>query len=260
MTSPSAPTRLTFSVGTVISRSFSIWIRNIIPFTALILIVHVPLVIYIAWYQSIEEPTIAQIMTYTYVTQYATQFLSLIVAGALVYGVFEQLAGNRPGLGKCIGVGLARLGPVIVVGVIVGVIAAAPMVVAGLVNEAFILIGAIPALILYLMFFVAVPSAVVERPGIMGAIRRSVELTRGYKGTLFLILMVVGIIQAIIGGGVGFAFVTAEGDFEPMFDWVLLGVGVIFAGLQATLSAVTYHDLRVVKEGVGVEELQQVFA
>lgn len=34
---------------------------------------------------------------------------------------------------------------------------------------------------------------------------------------------------------------------------------ILFSGLPATTSAVVYHDLRVAKEGIGIEELTSVF-
>ncbi|MHC4847370.1 MAG: hypothetical protein ACYTEG_02840 [Planctomycetota bacterium] len=259
MTERSARTRSTFRVGSVLGRSISIWFRNIVPFTLLIIIVHIPMILYMVYYESIEEPSVDEFRIYSLVLEYAPRILTLVVAGALVYGVFEQLGGRRPGLGACVRVGLARLGPVLLVGLLVGVAWTAPIIIAGLVHEVAILVGIIPAIILLCMFFVAVPAAVVERPGILGAIKRSVELTRGYKGSIFLVNLVIGAMQWGVGVALGVVLVATESS-EGAFPWFILATIVLFGGLTATVSAVVYHDLRQVKEGVGLEELQQVFA
>ncbi|HEX8118643.1 MAG TPA: hypothetical protein VF521_15315, partial [Pyrinomonadaceae bacterium] len=44
----------------------------------------------------------------------------------------------------------------------------------------------VPGIIFSLMFSVSVPAAIVERLGAVDAMRRSYELTKGYKGLIFI--------------------------------------------------------------------------
>ncbi len=57
----------------------------------------------------------------------------------------------------------------------------------------------VPGMIAALMFYVAIPVSVIEGPGISESLRRSREMTDGYKKTIFLALIVVGMIQGLLG-------------------------------------------------------------
>jgi hypothetical protein len=49
-------------------------------------------------------------------------------------------------------------------------------------------------------------------------------------------------------------------DYGPTVWWVAFSLTTVLLGaLGSTTSAVTYHDLRVLKDGVGVDELAAVF-
>jgi hypothetical protein len=248
-----------FAVGSVLSRSIGIWLRNFIPFTLMIGIVQIPMVVYTYWFYNLEEVSDLQFQIYTRVSEYGNWILTLLVTGALAYGVFEQLAGNRPGLARCLRVGLARLGPVVGVGLIAGLSWAVPMLVGELIHPMARFAGAIPAIFLFCMLYVAVPAAAIERPGVIGALKRSIGLTQGYKGSIFLVNLVLGLIQVLIGTLLVIGVVSGDTQ-APGLEWMMLGLVIVFSGLPATAAAVVYHDLRVSKEGIGIEELTSVFA
>ncbi|MHC4959064.1 MAG: DUF6159 family protein [Planctomycetota bacterium] len=248
-----------FSVGKVLSRSIRIWLRNFIPFTLMIAIVQIPMALYTYWFVNLEEATELQRQVFDRVNEYGHWMLTLIVTGALAYGVFEQLGGTRPGLGKCLRVGLARLGPVLGVGLIVGLAWSIPMVVAELIHPLARIAGAIPAIFLFCMLYVAVPATVIERPGVIGALKRSIGLTHGSKGSIFLVNLVLGLMQIVLGIVMVMVVMSSDSETAGM-DWLVLAIAILFSGLPATTSAVVYHDLRVAKEGIGIEELTSVFA
>jgi len=238
-----------FTVGSVLSRSFSIWLKNLIPFTILTLLVYSPLVIYTLIVVS-GDLTLDRIETWAYVTDGAGALMFLIASAAICYGTFEQLRGRHASIGQSIGVGLKRLLPVLGVGILAGV-----CVLGGF----FLLI--IPGVILFCMLWVAVPVAVVEKPGVLASLKRSAELTSGYKGQIFMLLFVLGIIDVGVGKILEKLFVNESmtlGELKAYMVVVLLA-GIVIASLQAVAAALGYHDLREVKEGVDVEELVKVF-
>lgn len=238
-----------FGVGRVVARSFSIWLRNLIPFTLLSVIVYAPLIIYTIVMLS-GALTHEKVTMWGRVGGFGGFLLDLIVAGALVYGTFQQLRGRPAGMGAALVVGLKRLFPVLLVGVLVGLCVAAGMV---------LLI--VPGVILLCMLWLAVPVAVVERPGILASLRRSRELTAGYRGSIFGILLLLGVIKFGTFQILSTTMIDANssvGDVK-LYLWMTLFVGILLGTLSAVANTVAYHDLRVEREGVGVEELARVF-
>lgn len=238
--------RHAFAFGRVLGRTFPIWARNIVPFTILSLIVYSPVLVY-AYVAFPDDPGDEKALAwYLWTIIVGSYVLGLLTTGAFVYGVFQQLRGEPAGVGDCLRVGLTRLLPV------VGVAALAALLTAlGLVA---LIIGAI---VVACMLWVAVPVAVVERPGVVASLKRSAQLTSGHKGTIFGIVFVIGIMDR----AVDMILDKAMGPDAGMAAvWVTVATTLMFSSLQAVASAVGYHDLRVAKEGIGIEDLARVFA
>lgn len=245
-----------FGAGSVLSRTFSVWARNAVPFGLLGLLVHLPLVviawtgspIFEAWWGGIAEIALRQ-------------GLSLLLTGLVAYGVVMHLRGAPVPVGRCLSVGLSQFFPVLGVGLLVVL---------------WIILGyaalIIPGVIVTCMLWVAVPAAVLEKQPVREALRRSQVLTKGYRMAIFLVLLALGIIGMTVGLGVyGMIVGTLLFDTGDVISEETLARvrtanvvvnlldGVIFGPLAAVAAAVGYHDLRRTKEGVGVEELAKVF-
>jgi uncharacterized membrane protein len=115
----------------------------------------------------------------------------------------------------------------------------------------------VPGFILFAMWFVATPPCVVEQLGPFRSLGRSAQLTKGHRWKVFGLFIVLMLISAVIGGGVsmmlrqlGSPVLTAIGN--------LLWNGV-WGALYSIAVVVTYHDLRVAKEGVDIEHIASVF-
>lgn len=145
--------------------------------------------------------------------------------------------------------GFRRLLPLLAVGVLCYVI-----VVVG-----FVLL-VVPGIYLACALAVAVPAVVAERPGLLGAIRRSFALTKGKRFAIFvsfLVFWAVAMGVAILGN---FVVPQLTASFAPWLGTVLgLGVNMIFGTLVWTAPGVVYHDLRVAKEGVQTAQLAAIF-
>ena len=114
----------------------------------------------------------------------------------------------------------------------------------------------IPGLILYTIWFVALPACVVEPLGPWSSLRRSRELTKGHRWKLF------GLVLLLIIGGFGSS--PLESALTVVAGPIVGFIGRLFwKGLWVSFAtvaiAVAYHDLRVVKEGVDVDQVAGVF-
>lgn len=116
----------------------------------------------------------------------------------------------------------------------------------------------VPGLFLALMLYVAVPAAVEERLGPIGALRRSAELTRGYRLHIFYVLTKLAIAQFALSFAVNL-LVALAGAEAWVRQAVAFVIAALFVGLGATATAVAYYRLRMVKEGVGADEMVSVF-
>ncbi len=113
----------------------------------------------------------------------------------------------------------------------------------------------IPGLVLMTMWWVAVPAAVVERTGVIESLRRSVDLTRGYRWKVFGVIAVIWLGQIALDQLTNVVLAAA-----PIFSAVVsFFITVTITAYFAVVTAVCYHDLRVLKDGVGIHDIAQVF-
>jgi hypothetical protein len=243
-----------FSVGTVLGTGFRVWLRNIIPFTLITVVIYAPLIIWAVTAVS-GEMTLDRIGGAVHWETYGgalSLLLNVFVSATLTYGVVMELQGKRASMLACVTTGFARLFPVLGVGILTF------LAVAG---GCICLI--VPGIIIMCMLYVATPASVIERPGVMGALRRSRELTAGHKGQIFGILFLLGllgfaarkIVAAMLPSGID-AILAAL----PKFIYIELALQILLGTLGSVMAAVAYYYLRKEKEGTGAEELASVFA
>jgi hypothetical protein len=132
---------------------------------------------------------------------------------------------------------------------------------------AFLLI--VPGLMLFAMWFVATPACVVERLGPFRSMGRSRELTKGHRWKVFGLQLVILIPAIVIGAIVGGIIVSVSGPggllsmatalSSTLGRVVNLIWSAIWTAFYAILIVVTYHDLRVAKEGVDTDQIAAVF-
>src|SRR5262249_11459126 len=108
-----------------------------------------------------------------------------------------------------------------------------------------------------LMLWVAIPVAVVERPGMFRSLSRSRELTRGFRWRLLGVLLVIFVASTAASWLVE---LILNPVFEPVIKSIVtLVVQTAFTALWAVASAVSYYMLRTSKEGVEIEQIAAVF-
>jgi hypothetical protein len=239
-----------FTLGAVVGRTFSTWGRNLLPFAVVSFVVHVPsLLATIAIGPLRPSSGLANLSLPFWLNTLFASLLSIISTGALTHGVLEHLRGRRATVGQMFRVGLARLGPVLLVALATGILILLSL-------SCFVF----PAAVVGCMLFVAVPAAVVEPGiGVAGALGRSRQLTSGHRWAIFLLGILVYLTTLVFGTPMALLGLTNVLP-HPLTALATQLLAALASPLWSVAGAVAYHDLRVAKEGVATEDLVAVFA
>jgi len=246
-----------FRVGRVLTQSFSVFFRNIVPFGLLALVVTSPTYLY-QMFAGVPDFTDLETMQgysgASVVLAIVGFLLTYLVTAALVYGTLQDLRGEKVSVSDCFTQGLARMFPVTGVAIVTLIVMAL----------AFVLL-IVPGFIAITVLWVTIPVAVVERRG-LGSLARSAELTKGYRWPilgLFLVTAVIIFGVAMLFGIAGAAIMFGGGGLTEASYTGLLAVdwlaGAISAAFGAIVYAVSYHDLRIDKEGLDTNQIASVF-
>lgn len=229
-----------FTVGSVLSRTFSILKENPAVFFSMALIAVLP--------SAIAETILADTHTSLLIAQLLGIVLSLVIQGAIAYAVFIALRGEPSvSINEAVSRGTARLGTLILAAILMSF---------GLFVGFLLLL--IPGLILMCMWAITIPACVVEGLGPIDSLKRSAKLTKGYRGTIFALAVFAGIFVLVFAGGsaVLVALLTESERFGGLVGSILAFLPVAFS---AVMYAVIYYDLRMLKEGVSIDKLAHVF-
>ncbi|MER8526271.1 hypothetical protein [Mesorhizobium sp. M0814] len=244
----------TFRIGRVFGASFVVIGRNLALCLGLALIFYtLPRFVFALWFwksvTNIEHG----------VAEFSVQRLVLTVVGAIGYVVLmafleavltraaiEDLSGKRPSMRDCMGTALALLLPAIGISLIVNI---------GFTVGLVLLI--VPGLLWLVLWVVAIPVLIQERLGVFASLGRSRDLSKGSRWRLL---------------GLWFPLFVASVAINFASDRVLSSLGITLgffldalrgAAEQVVLSiaaAVSYVELRQVKEGTSVEDLAEIFS
>jgi hypothetical protein len=244
-------------VGTLVSRTFSVWSKHMWLFAGFTLVLFIPAVLVMV-IAAVGGAVAAAGMSEGGMEAGAALGmlgpmlgiglpLILIAAianmGGLTYGAIQGLAGRPVSFGTMFSVGFRRLFPMIGAGIVVGLA----------VGLGFVLL-IVPGVILGCGLSIVMPIVVAEKRGPIDAIGRSWNLTSGYKGTIFLTGLVFGLIYF------GLALVGMVFNLIPILGQLAsLLINVLTGSLGTIWYAVAYHDIRVAKEGVATDDLAKVF-
>jgi hypothetical protein len=182
-----------------------------------------------------------------------------LLQAAIVRGTIVTLNDGRASIGDCLATGLSNALPLTAIAFLTGLGCALGLI-----------LFVIPGVILALAWSVVAPVRVAEGTSIFATLGRSAELTRGYRGSIFLLFLVVGItvgvLQLIVRPIVGISLVASAGSIGAAGSAVFIPYIILTALIQiftsligATNAASMYYELRMVKEGIGPERLASVF-
>jgi hypothetical protein len=215
-------------------------------------VVHLPLIAYSLYFAESLEASPGddgRYLRHNLISLGLGFLLTPIQTGAVTFGVFQHLRGQRASLGDCLSAGFSRMLPVIGVALSSGII---------------ILVGyvllIIPGIIFNCMLYISVPAAVVERGGVLESLGRSRLLTRNNRLQIFGLLFLMGIIGAAINAALRIAFlVGGRGSGLTTYMAATLFVNIVIGIWHSSAACITYYHLRSMKESVDIEEVASVF-
>ena len=243
-----------FEIGRVISTSIAVFIRNLVPFCIISLVIGIPYILVTLWSAGGAKDLEAAAQT----GQVPSGFWGMIAIGvlifmltnaltqsAIVYGTFQDLRGQKASFGDCLARGLAMLPRVIGAAILASI---------GIMIGGLLLV--IPGIMLTVMWWVYVPAVVVEGAGVTESLGRSRTLTSGHGWGIFGLLLIVGVAEGAISYLLGLITPAFGATVAGIVDIV---VTLVFSALASVMSAVGYYYLRAEKEGVIVEDIAKVF-
>jgi hypothetical protein len=220
-------------------------VRHFVPFVATAMIAALPSVLFglLAGVGSRSLLTITGI-----VSMVINLAVLTFVIQTLTYGTVQALRGSKVSIGDCLMQGLRNLP----VGMGVGFLAYI-----GIVLGMILLI--VPGFILFTMWSVALPAAIVERTGVPRALGRSRQLTSGRRWRVFgtiLIPILISIVTSWIVIGLVFGLRGVTSTTFEIVSWLISSVEQAFS---VCVFATLYYYLRREKEGVDIEQIAAVF-
>jgi hypothetical protein len=171
--------------------------------------------------------------------------LNVVTQATVLYGSFQAMRNRPVDIGASFQKGLSRLLPIIGLSFCVAFAVGFGMIL-------FI----VPAFIFLSMFFVALPACVVEGLGPFQSMGRSSTLTKGHRWKIFGIYVALAIIGGVVGSIIA-AVLSTAGLVVAVIGRMLWDA--LMGAYQSIAVAVTYHDLRVAKEGVDIDHIASVF-
>jgi hypothetical protein len=203
-----------------------------------------------------------------------TIVFSMLSQAIILHVAFQNIRNRPASLIEALKVGLRRFVPLLLLGICIGILMALVVLglgmAAGLAMLAIgntvstvvagvlaVILGLVAMGILYTMWFVSVAACVVDRRWPFSALGRSAQLTKGYRWRIFGLILLMFIVS-IIASVVIELLLTPFGNIIVSF-LASLAWSAIWGAFYAIVVAVSYHDLRVAKEGMDIEQIAAVF-
>jgi hypothetical protein len=230
-----------FRIGRVFSRTLSLLSRNFPIYFAVAAVAALPSLL-IEHAGSEKDPAISPALLGLLVML----VLSPLSQAIMLHTAFQDMSGRRISLSESVRAALSRWLPLIGLSICVGF---------GVMCGLILLI--VPGIVLMIMWYVANPACIVERLGVFASMGRSSELTKGHRWSIFgmwvLIAIASSVISAVLKGMLG---LTGSSGLviAGTLAWTALA-----GAFAAVFAIVTYHDLRVAKEGVDTRHIVAVF-
>ncbi|OBQ58601.1 hypothetical protein [Mesorhizobium erdmanii] len=244
-----------FRIGRVLHDSFSVIRRNLVLCAGLGVVLYaVPRFALSIWYfQAIAGNEKIPLWAFF------SEHVMLAIAGLLFYvGVIAilqtaltragivDMQGRTPTASDCLGVALALFFPVLLTSLVVTL---------AFMLGLFLLI--VPGILLLLRWSVAVPVLIQERLNILDSMARSRDLTKGSRWALLGLWLILIMGGTLVGLAVPRLFIALNFNFGLIVEALVKAAATVLSSVAA---AVSYAELRQVREGTCVEKLAEIFS
>jgi uncharacterized membrane protein len=235
-----------FRIGPVLTRSATILSQHFLIFFLIGVVANLPSVILGQGGESVATNPSGQGVVLLIVGGVLSFVLSMISQAVMVHAAFQAMRMRPVSVGNSLRVGLSRVVAVFLLAILMGILA-------GL--GALLLI--VPGLMLMTMWFVSTPACVVERTGPWTSMKRSAALTKGHRWKIFGLLLLLILLSAIVAGLMQLVLMQVGSTILVLLGTLLWGA--LWTAYYSIAVVTTYHDLRVAKEGIDIEQIASVF-
>jgi len=237
-----------FRVGRVLSRAATILSQNFVIFFLVALVAAAPTVLLIqrsadSMVSGTPSPNLLLMIGLGIVL---AMVLGMLSQAVMLHAAFQAMRLRPVSLGSSLRVGLARVIPILLLAIVMGF----------LLMLGFIAL-VVPFFILLTMWWVATPACVVERTGPWSSLKRSAALTKGHRWKVFGLLLLLFIVNVIVSQILEVVLVLIKSDILSIFARLIWAA--LYGAYNAIAVVMTYHDLRVAKEGIDIEQIASVF-
>jgi hypothetical protein len=233
-------------IGHVLGRSFSLLGGNFVKLYLLALLILSPFLLF-ALVPALDTAGNLRLITgNAWIGFILFLVLSLLGQAVILYGALQTMRGEAFSIGASLNRGLGRFFPILGLFICMG---------AGIGVGLILLI--IPGIILSVMWSAALPACVAEKLGPFASLSRSAYLTKGNRLRALAITLVVYFVSGVVQGALQVLLPKVGGETIAtlgVFLWTAL-----FQAFWSIVVAVLYHDLRVAREGVDIEQIAAVF-
>ncbi len=247
-----------YRIGRVFSDTFSVLGRNLTMYIGLALIFSgIPTFLYQLWAglqaeNAFADPTAAQLDTALGGLVYLAIYMVLgsVLQAALIRATIEDLNGQQPTFGDALSRGFAVLLPIIGLSLLwtIGVGIGMALLI-------------VPGVYLLLRWSAAVPALVNERRGVFESFARSAELTKGNRWPILGLFVILAIVVWVLQLALGVVLAVGMSALGTVVASALASlVSTVTSTIMSIALAVSYVELRFVKEGTDVDELAKIFA
>lgn len=157
---------------------------------------------------------------------------------------------------------LPFLGTCFLFAIVIGFPALTGSIAALLLGAPAYLLLLIGSVIVLCLFYTTIPACLVERLGPLESLQRAAFLSKNYRGSIFILIILTVLISVALE--LILSLVAAVGAEIPVLGFVITMVAfvvtVVFGqAFGSSVVAVTYFQLRNLKEGVDIDKLVNVF-
>jgi len=254
-----------FRMGRVVSRLFEALLANWVLFLALAALSTIPTMLLSIYTVSDLTQNMGMTPAGAIVPGRMGRFFEITALSSLLYLIFTFLLqaaltqstvcwlnDEKPNFGNSLSVAVKNFLPLVGIAILAGL---------GVMLGMVLLF--IPGIILALMWSVVVPVKIVEGTGIGESFGRSRSLTKGYRGRIFLLFLAYFIVAIVIGLvvnlGMAGTMLPKPGDVNPAYMAVGWIVRVVLASITAVGVTSIYYECRLVKEGIGAQQMAAAF-
>ena len=172
--------------------------------------------------------------------------LGMLSQAVMLHAAFQAMRLRPVNLGDSLRVGLSRVLSIILLAIVMGFLLMLGMIAL-----------VIPFFILLTMWWVATPACVVERTGPWTSLKRSAALTKGHRWKVFGTLLLLFVVNVVVSQILEVVLILVKSDILSIFARLIWAA--LYGAYNAIAVVMTYHDLRVAKEGIDIEQIASVF-